>query len=112
MRKPRRFGLYRRRAGPRRFLYALVPILLAILYLSGSAGFVNQYRLLLKKHQLEEKVRTLEARKAALEQEIDRLRRDPAYQERVARELFGLCRPDEVVFMMKLEEEGFERDKK
>lgn len=105
--RSRRRAPGRARRGVRRILYALIPILLALLYLSGSAGFINQYRLAQKRRQLEEKIRALEARKAELQEEIDRLRRDPSYQEKVARELYGLCRPDEVVFMMKIEEQGF-----
>ncbi|MGQ9854432.1 MAG: FtsB family cell division protein, partial [Candidatus Oleimicrobiaceae bacterium] len=75
--------------------------------LSGSAGFVNQYRLAQKKRQLAQKEQELEARKAQLEAEIDRLRHDRAYLEKVAREVYGLSRPDEVVFMMKVQDEGF-----
>ncbi|MCR4437831.1 MAG: septum formation initiator family protein [bacterium] len=97
----------RRRTNFRRFLYPLIPIVLAVIYLSGSAGFVNQYRLVQKKRQLEQRERELEARKAELQAEIDRLRHDRAYLEKVAREVYGLCRPDEVVFMMKLQDEDF-----
>ncbi|MBC7186684.1 MAG: septum formation initiator family protein [Calditrichaeota bacterium] len=97
----------RRRINVRRFLYPLIPIVLAVIYLSGSAGFVNQYRLAQKKRQLEQRERELEARKAELQAEIDRLRHDRAYLEKVAREVYGLCRPDEVVFMMKLQDEDF-----
>ncbi|MGQ9559459.1 MAG: FtsB family cell division protein [Candidatus Oleimicrobiaceae bacterium] len=97
----------RRRVRLRRVLYPLIPILLAVVYLSGSAGFVNQYRLAQKKRQLAQKEQELEARKAQLEAEIDRLRHDRAYLEKVAREVYGLSRPDEVVFMMKVQDEGF-----
>ncbi|MDZ7385774.1 MAG: septum formation initiator family protein [candidate division KSB1 bacterium] len=112
MNRSRRFARGRSHLGLRKLFLALIPILLSLLYLSGSAGFINHYRLAQRRRQLEEKAQTLEARKAALQQEIDRLKGDPAYQEKVARELYGLCRADEVVFMMKLEEETTERAKK
>ncbi len=107
MNRARRDLRRRRRVRWRRVLYPLIPILLAVVYLSGSAGFVNQYRLAQKKRQLEQKERELEARKVQLQAEIDRLRHDRAYLEKVAREVYGLSRPDEVVFMMKVQDEGF-----
>lgn len=48
--------------------------------------------------ELEQQLLKRQTENAALRAEITRLKRDPATIERVAREKFGYCRPDEKVY--------------
>lgn len=80
-----------------------VAVVYVLLYLGFLADY-NVYRFF----DLRQEVRETEARVEALKQEnaqflvqIDRLRNDLAYIERVAREKFRLRRPEETVFIIK-----------
>lgn len=47
-------------------------------------------------------VKVLEEEIEALENELDRLKHDPSYYEQLAREEFGMVRPDETVYIVEL----------
>ncbi len=82
---------------PRLVVAALVLLVLAGLMVYGWHGVVRL-------QQIREEMRSLERENVNLRQEaerltqlIDRLRNDPAYLERIAREERGMVRPGETV---------------
>ena len=82
---------------PRLVVAALVLLVLAGLMVYGWQGVVRL-------QQMREEMRSLERENVNLRQEaerltqmIDRLRNDPAYLERIAREERGMVRPGETV---------------
>ncbi len=66
--------------------------------LFGERSLLRLQQLQDEQHRIEA---SIEARKRAnreLRRELDALRHDPAYQERLAREELGLVRPGEIVY--------------
>ncbi|MGQ9569756.1 MAG: FtsB family cell division protein [Thermodesulfovibrionales bacterium] len=51
-----------------------------------------------KKVQLENQIKELENENKKLRSDIKLLKDDPFYKEKIAREEFGLARPDEYIF--------------
>lgn len=82
------------------YLFALIPLILAIIFLKGDSGLINQYRLMRKKDGLQREIRELEAKCAQLEDAIRLLQTDSAYIERIAREEYGLGKADEMIFII------------
>lgn len=81
----------------------LVPLLLLILMLLGLAlfgerGLLRALHALEQKEELQVEIRKLEETNAALNREIEALRRDHRYLERIARKELGLVREDELVY--------------
>ena len=81
------------------FLPAAIIALLVLLWLAFSPwGGISYFTL---RHQLAELRagnRELADSNKALEQEIDKLKKDKAYLEKVAREQYGLLRKNEVIY--------------
>jgi cell division protein FtsL len=81
----------------------LVPLLVLILMLLGLAvfgerGLLRALHALQQKEELQGEIRKLEETNAALQREIEALRRDQRYLERIARKELGLVREDELVY--------------
>ena len=53
-----------------------------------------------RESQILHEIERLDAEKQRLEIEIDRLRNDPDLIERIAREEYGMKRPDETIYIM------------
>lgn len=68
--------------------------------LFGEHGFLAMRRQLQEKRQLEQEVQQIQEQNRALSDSIRRLKTDPAYIERLAREQHGLARPGEHVFKL------------
>lgn len=68
--------------------------------LFGERGFLAMRRQQQEKQKLEQEVRQIQEQNRALGQSIHRLKTDPAYIERLAREQHGLARPGEHVFKL------------
>jgi cell division protein FtsB len=86
----------RLRLGGRALVLGLIVILIGV----ASAGVVRQY--LAQRAEiarLEQEIRSIEADRARLEEEVDRLH-DPAYLERLARECLGMVKPGEIRFVV------------
>ncbi|MDB5051842.1 MAG: Cell division protein FtsB [Fibrobacteres bacterium] len=66
--------------------------------LSGPSGAINLFKLRRDNARLLGEVDSLALRKQALEIEKQRLEKDSAYIERVARKELGMAKPDEKVF--------------
>ncbi|MDB5106065.1 MAG: Cell division protein FtsB [Fibrobacteres bacterium] len=66
--------------------------------LSGPSGAINLFKLRKTNARLGEELDSLAMRKQALEIEKQRLEKDSAYIERVARKELGMAKPEEKVF--------------
>jgi cell division protein FtsB len=90
--------------GPKRRVKWLRYVLLGVVgfgvyhLLSGPSGALNVFKLRRTNTQLVEELDSLALRKQALEIEKQRLEKDSAYIERVARKELGMSKPDEKVF--------------
>ena len=89
----------------KRYVVAVVGLILLIL---GFAAFTDQgllglYHRKQEQARMEERLAQFQAENAALRAEIERLKSDPAYLEKVAREELGMVHQDELVFQFKSE---------
>jgi cell division protein FtsB len=76
---------------------ALVVVVLACLMVYGWHGVVRLQQMREEMRSLERENVNLRLEAGRLTQMIDRLRNDPAYLERIAREERGMVRPGETV---------------
>jgi cell division protein FtsB len=73
-----------------------------ILVAAGMAGYAGNQILRVTQMRreiatMDREITTLRGRAADLSRTVDRLRNDPSYVEKLAREEFGMVRPDETV---------------
>jgi cell division protein FtsB len=73
-----------------------------VLLAAGVAGYAGNQILRVTQMRreivtMEREITTLRARTEELTRTVNRLRNDPAYVEKLAREEFGMVRPDETV---------------
>jgi cell division protein FtsB len=73
-----------------------------VLLAAGVAGYAGNQILRVTQMRreivtMEREITTLRARTEELTRTVERLRNDPAYIEKLAREEFGMVRPDETV---------------
>jgi len=73
-----------------------------VLLAAGVAGYAGNQILRVTQMRrdiatMERDITTLRGRAVDLTRTVDRLRNDPAYVEKLAREQFGMVRPDETV---------------
>jgi cell division protein FtsB len=73
-----------------------------VLLAAGVAGYAGNQILRVTQMRreivtMEREITTLRARTEELTRTVERLRNDPAYVEKLAREEFGMVRPDETV---------------
>ena len=87
--------------------FALIPLIITIIFLKGDSGFINQMRLINKRNSLQKEIKELKQKRAQLEKEIKLLESDTQYIEKIAREEYGLGKPDEVIYIFKDEEKNF-----
>ena len=76
---------------------ALVVLILGFAFL-GDRGILHMLKLSGQKADLLNKIAEVETENKALRNEIESLRSDPRYIERVARTELGMVRDDELVF--------------
>lgn len=89
----------------KRYVVLAVGLILMIL---GFAAFTDQgllglYHRKQEQARMEERLAQLQAENQKLRAEIERLKTDPAYLEKVAREELGMVHQDELVFQFKSE---------
>lgn len=80
------------------FLACLVVVIYGIL---GDQGFFHLHRLKLELSDLQQKIAVVETENVRLRQEIQHLKTDPAYIERLARQDLGMLRENEVLFLFR-----------
>ena len=86
----------------RRLIFLTIAIL-SLLYLVvsfsfGETGLLRYLQLREKKSQLVREIREVETQNSRLQSDTKRLRENPFYLEKHARENFGMAKPDEYVF--------------
>lgn len=86
----------------RRLIFFTV-VILTILYLSislvfGDMGLLKYLELNRTKQNLEKQIADINMQNEQLRVQLQLLKEDPFYQEKLAREQFGLARPDEFIF--------------
>jgi cell division protein FtsB len=64
----------------------------------GDRGFLDVYRLYSMENARAKEVAEAQAKIDSLKAEIERLKNDTAYIERIAREKLGMAKKDEVIF--------------
>jgi cell division protein FtsB len=64
----------------------------------GEMGVVKYYRMKAQYYALTEEIAKLKLDNVRLRKDVDSLKNDPAYLERVARDKLGLARPGEIVY--------------
>ena len=71
---------------------------LSVLTVFGERGALHLWRLWDEKTKLEERNFVLHKENESLRERIDRIRRDDAYLEKIAREELDLVRPGEIIY--------------
>lgn len=79
-------------------LGVLIFIFLATIFTLGDKGLLNLIRLQRKTNDLQTEINRLEKDNLRLQVQIKKLRRNPHYIERIAREELGLAFPEERVY--------------
>ncbi len=86
----------RRRSGLVTIL--VVSVVFLYLLLLSNRGTISLYRHHSEKEELQQQIETLEQKKTTLMEEIERLKNDKDYIEKIAREKYNMKKPDEKVF--------------
>ncbi len=73
-------------------------LIMLALSIANDRGFLAMWRIQREVVQLANDVRQIEVANEALLRDIERLRHDQVYIEKIAREELGLVRPEELVF--------------
>lgn len=81
----------------------LFPVLLGFIIYLFTPGYVKLKKYIDQMVHLEERVENLERENRTLKREIEQLKTDPIYIERLARKELGMIRPGEVIY--RIEEE-------
>jgi len=91
-------------------LIALLFLGLIVAWLGfGEHGFINLYRMEKERQVYQAKIRRLEKANQELLEQINRLRNDNEYIEKVARRELGLVKKDEIIFRFSNEHDGVTR---
>ena len=100
----RKTGQYRQqpRKGKKILRWIIGIIILAILFifLSGNRSLLKLYSLHLDKNKLQQQKEDLLQRQKDLETEIEKLKNDPEYNEKVAREKYNMKKGNEEVHLI------------
>ncbi len=81
-------------------LLLLAAVALVVWAIVGPSGWLEVRSLRTERERLAEQIADIEAENARLRHRIDRLERDPAELERLAREKLGMVKPDEWVVVV------------
>jgi len=96
--------------GPSRGVKLVIAAAVALvglwLLFGSDAGIVRVLMLQRRAQELDRKIETLARERAQARERLDRLLNDGATIERVARESYGLARPDEIIFLLPGREGG------
>lgn len=76
----------------------LIFLYLSVSFVFGDAGFIRYLKLQKKRDHITREIKEIEEKNALLRTDVQRLRENPFYLEKHAREDFGMARPDEYIF--------------
>jgi cell division protein FtsB len=82
----------------RRFLLLLILASVLYIYFGGNYGFLRLLSLKKEKGSIILETKRLQAQNMDLELEKEKLKNDPFYIEKVARERYGMAKEDEVIY--------------
>ena len=71
-----------------------------IFFASGQRGTIQMISFIKQKNDLENEIKILEAEKKQLEIEKDKIKNDPEYIEKIAREKYKMKKKDEKVYQI------------
>ena len=75
-------------------------ILLSVMF-GSEKGVLRLTKLNDQQHQLEQEISALQMKSTMLKDEIAKLQSDRDYLEKLAREKYGMSRPDEIIYQIK-----------
>ena len=78
-------------------VFGIVAIVILVIYLTGPRGTIRLWRVIDKKEDLEKEIKELEVSKTELDSIKNRLKNDPAYLEKIAREEYNMKKEGEKV---------------
>ena len=84
----------------RHILILLALAILIVFFATGQRGTIQMISFVKQKHDLEEEIKILEAEKKQLEIEKDKIKNDPEYIEKIAREKYKMKKKDEKVYQI------------
>jgi cell division protein FtsB len=87
----------------KRKLVVITITILTFIYLSislffGDMGLIRYWELRKTRHNLEKEIADIHSQNSHLKAQLQLLKEDPFYKEKMAREEFGLAKPDEFIF--------------
>ena len=90
--------------GRKRRLVLVTLFVLCLLYLSvslifGDSGLVRYRELMKTRTRLQKEVAEINKQNSAIKSQIELLKNDPFYREKLAREEYRLAKPDEYIFL-------------
>ncbi|HEX9788991.1 MAG TPA: septum formation initiator family protein [Candidatus Binatia bacterium] len=91
------------------YLLGSLIVLLSLVTIVGERGALHLWRLRGEKSRLDEQNYRLQKENESLRQRVHRIRNDPDYLEKLAREELNMVRPGEVVYRFQSPAEGAPR---
>ena len=85
----------------RRWLYIGLAGFLMYVFVFGDYGLYNYVRLLRVRNRIVREIEELQRQKRQLTEDLERLRRDRAFLEKVAREKYRLGKPNEKIYVVR-----------
>ena len=85
----------------RRWLYIGLAGFLVYVFVFGDYGLYNYVRLLRVRNRIVREIEELQRQKRQLTEDLERLRRDRAFLEKVAREKYRLGKPNEKIYVVR-----------
>ena len=82
-------------------VFVVVSVALLVYLFFGSHGFLKIITTQRAVTQTENQIRALESQRKELEREAAKIKDNPHYKEKIARERFGLAQKNEVVYRVK-----------
>ena len=83
-----------------RWIIGVIVLVILFIFLSGNRSLLKLYSLHLDKHNLQQQKEELLQQQKELEVEIDKLKNDPEYREKVAREKYNKKKENEEAYII------------
>ena len=87
------------------FFVIMFIVLILTLFLFADRGFLHFYRSYNERETLEKEIEALQQKRDTLLQEKDKLKNDPEYIEKIAREKYKMKKKDEKVYQVEMEKD-------
>lgn len=87
------------------FFVIMFIVLILTLFLFADRGFLHFYRSYNEREILEKEIEALQQKRDTLLQEKDKLKNDPEYIEKIAREKYKMKKKDEKVYQVEMEKD-------